>query len=209
MSINIIEQWEAEFFSRQDKVIGVKKRKLLQEKTILVVGCGGLGSFSGELSARSGASVILIDDDKVSLENIQRQNFTMDDLGKSKADACAEKISRIIGKEPESIRVRLHENNATEIIRRSDLVLDCTDNLKSREIINKSCFEVKKPFVYASVEGFIGYASLIAPYEEGACLACFIDQKEKPRKEAEQTSVFGSLPISVAGIQATLALRWL
>jgi adenylyltransferase/sulfurtransferase len=208
MSREIIEQWEAEFFSRQDKIIGMKKRKVLQQKVVLVVGCGGLGSFAGELAARSGTSVILIDNDVVSLDNIQRQNFTMDELEKPKAECCAQRISRIVRKEPEAARARLDESNAPGLIRKADIVLDCTDNFSSREIINKACLDAKRPFVYASVEGFIGYVSLIAPYE-GACLACFVKSLENQEHNNKETNVFGTVPFSVAGLQATLALSWL
>ena len=138
-------------YSRQTlyRKIGKAGQKKLEIKKVCIIGLGGLGTVTSELIGRAGiGTLILIDNDIVEESNLQRQSlFDEEDIGKSKALTAEEKLKKINSKlEIISYNMRLTNKN-TQLLD-SDLVLDCSDNLESRFLINKHCIEKKIPWIF-------------------------------------------------------------
>lgn len=122
----------------------------IKDKKIVVVGCGGIGSPLSELLVRGGfLNLLLIDKDKIDETNLQRQIFVEKDIGKYKAKALKKRLLKINKKS--NIKICLDElsnNNIKKIIGSCDLILDATDNIATRRLINKYCEKNKLDWIY-------------------------------------------------------------
>ena len=139
-------------YSRQMllKEIGEEGQSKLDYKKVVIVGIGALGTVAAELLARAGiGSLRLIDRDVVEESNLQRQIlFTEKDVGKSKSVMAAEKLKEINSLiKIESYPLHLDPKNVS-LLQDADLVLDCTDNLETRFLINDHCRKEKIPWIY-------------------------------------------------------------
>src|SRR3989344_2817250 len=169
------------------KEIGKIGQQKIGKSAIAIVGLGALGSVSAELLARAGISrLILIDRDVVELSNLQRQSlFDESDIGKPKALAAKEHLNKINSDvEIDFFIDDLNYNNINKIIpiknpnneknnkqvkNQISLILDCTDNLESRFLINDFSTKNKIPFIYSSAVESKGYVFDIIP-NKTACL---------------------------------------
>jgi adenylyltransferase/sulfurtransferase len=157
--------------------IGKKGQEKLSKSTVAVVGIGALGSNSAELLARSGVGkLLLVDRDVVELSNLQRQRlFDESDVGKPKAAAAKEHLSKINSEIKIDFCIDdLNFDNIGIILgTKLNLILDCTDNLETRFLINDFSQKNSIPFVYSSAVGSKGYVFSIIPCKT-ACLRCFL-----------------------------------
>ncbi len=198
-----------ERYSRQVLLqeIGAEGQLLLQRKKVAIVGIGALGTVSSELLARAGVgSLLLVDRDVIEESNLQRQVlFDEDDLGKSKAAAAREKLEKI----NQHILIEtkaIHLNNKNiGFLKEMDLVLDCTDNLETRFLINEFCKKEQIPWIYAAAIRTSGYVMPIMP--AGACLRCFLDTANL--ETCDTVGVLNTATVSIAALQTTLALKML
>jgi adenylyltransferase/sulfurtransferase len=190
--------------------VGPEGQLKLKRSSVLVVGLGGLGIPAAVYLASAGVGRVgIVDSDLVELSNLQRQFiFSETDLGRRKIDAAEEKLGLI---NPE-IRVtpypvRLDSSNAMEVIRDYDVVIDATDNLASRYLINDACVFQGKPDVFASVLGFDGQASLFGT-PDGPCYRCLYPKPPVPDsvKSCEEAGVLNVVPGIMGSIQANQAL---
>ena len=155
---------ENQFFKRQITLseIGEVGQQKLQEASVLIVGCGGLGGSIGVSLAASGiGNIHLIDFDTIAISNLHRQVFyTPDDVGKSKALILAEFIKkRAPYTKVNFTNSPLTKQNVFEIISEVDIVVDATDSLPTKYLLNDACVLKKKPLVYGSLYKFDGYVS--------------------------------------------------
>ena len=154
--------------------VGLAGQERLAAARGLVVGAGGLGSPVLQYLAAAGVGRIgVMDDDDVDETNLQRQTiFATADIGRGKARAAAEHLNALnpqIAIDP--ISVRFDENNARELVRLYDIVVDCTDRFPTRYLINDACVLEGKPDIYASIFRFDGQVSVFgAP--AGPCYRC-------------------------------------
>ncbi|GAB6073849.1 HesA/MoeB/ThiF family protein [Nautilia lithotrophica] len=141
-------------YRRQIEVIGKENQNILSKKSVLIVGCGGLGNIiATTISCIGLKKIYLIDYDDIELHNIHRQfQFSQNDIGKSKAEVLACKIKRCKDTEIVAINDNFNENLDIEV----DLVFDATDNFEVRKEINKFAKNRKIPWIYASVEELHG-----------------------------------------------------
>lgn len=193
-----------ERYSRQELVLGNKAQQLLSKSKVCIVGVGALGTFSAELLARSGVSLILIDRDIVELHNLQRQAlFTESDIGQPKAFAAKKHLEEINSEiNIEAFSEDLNYNNIKLL--NSDLVLDCTDNLLTRFLINDYCIKNKLPWIYSAVIGAIGRVMVILP--GNYCFRCYF----KDTKGLDTCDTVGVLNTAVAmnsSIQVSEAIK--
>ncbi|WP_299975959.1 HesA/MoeB/ThiF family protein [uncultured Pseudoteredinibacter sp.] len=206
-----LSQQEQQRYLRQTQLssFGESGQLRLKQSKILIIGLGGLGCPAAQyLTAAGIGEITLVDEDHVSLSNLQRQIlFSEPDIGKNKSQAAKEKLQtnnsdvKII-----AFPHKLNPHNAHQLIKRSDLVLDCTDNFHSRYLINDICAHYNKPWVYASVLGFEGQVALIKP--EHSCFRCLYPElAETPN--CNQAGVLGVVPGIVANMQALLAIDYL
>ena len=190
--------------------VGPEGQLRLKRASVLVVGLGGLGVPAAVYLVSAGVGRVgLVDSDLVELSNLQRQFiFSNADLGLRKVDAAGEKLGdinpnvRIIAHP-----VRLDSNNAMEIIRGYDVVIDATDNLPSRYLINDACVLQAKPDVFASVLGFDGQASVFST-PDGPCYRCLYPEPPAPDsvKSCEHAGVLNVIPSIMGSIQANQAI---
>ena len=148
-------------YSRQEILqnIGEEGQKKLRESHVLIVGCGALGTTAANNLARAGIGKIsILDRDFVELNNLQRQMlFDETDVGEPKAVAATKKLKLInSGIEVEPIVKDLNHTNVEEIIKNVDLVLDGTDNILIRMLINDVCVMEEIPWIYTGAIGTSG-----------------------------------------------------
>lgn len=196
-----------EKYSRQIilKEVGKKGQEKLGKSKVAIVGVGALGTVAAELLTRAGVGkLILIDRDVVEESNLQRQMlFTDKDVGKSKALIAGEKLNAINPEvEVKSYAVPLNSENIS-LLKNADLILDCTDNLKTRFLINDFCRKNKISWIYASAIRTEGYVLPIFPH--GACLRCFL--REAGLETCDTAGVLNTITTSIAALQVTLAIK--
>jgi len=187
--------------------IGKEGQAILQQKKVAIVGIGALGTVAAELLARAGVgSLLLIDRDVVEESNLQRQTlFDEKDVGKNKAAAAEKRINEINSEiEVEAHSIHLSPQNI-HLLQNADLILDCTDNLQTRFLINDYCKKEKNPWIYAAAIKTLGYVMPILP--EGPCLQCFL--AESSQETCDTVGVLNTITVSIASLQATLALKML
>ena len=151
--------------------VGGPGQAKLKAARVLVVGAGGLGAPALLYLAAAGiGSLVIVDDDDVSLSNLQRQViFATDDIGKSKAERSAAAVKRLNPHvNVEAHHVRLTAENALSLIARYDLVADGSDNFATRYLVSDACYFARKPLVTAAVGTFDGSLTSIRAHETQA-----------------------------------------
>ena len=148
---------------------GAGQQKLKRSK-VLVIGAGGLGAPLLSYLAAAGIGTLgIVDDDRVSLSNLQRQViFDTDLVGIPKVAAAAQRIGKI---NPhvivEAHELRLDESNAHDLICRYDIIADGSDNFDTRYLVADVCAELEKPLVAAALGRFDGSLTVLKPFETG------------------------------------------
>jgi adenylyltransferase/sulfurtransferase len=191
--------------------VGLRGQERLAAARVLVVGAGGLGSPALQYLAAAGVGCIgVIDDDTVDETNLQRQTiFATADVGRSKAAAAAERLQALNPLiSAVAMPFRLREENARQLIRDYDVVLDCTDRFPTRYLINDACFFEKKLDVYGSIFRFDGQISTFCS-SDGPCYRCLYPQAPPPEltPTCAEGGVLGALAGIVGAWQAAEALK--
>ena len=191
--------------------VGMEGQLKLKAAKVLLVGTGGLGAPLGLYLAATGIGRIgLVDFDVVDFTNLQRQviHFTKD-VGRPKIDSAAEKMLAI-NPNVEIVRheVALSSENAMEILKDYDLVVDGTDNFPTRYLVNDACVLLGKPNVYGSIFRFEGQATVFA-YQGGPCYRCLYPEPPPPGlvPSCAEGGVLGILPGTIGLIQATETVK--
>ncbi|MBV8638222.1 MAG: molybdopterin-synthase adenylyltransferase MoeB [Candidatus Eremiobacteraeota bacterium] len=154
--------------------VGLAGQERLAASRVLVIGAGGLGSPVLQYLAAAGVGRLgVMDDDTVDETNLQRQTiFATSDIGRKKAEAAAEYVRAL---NPlvavDTIAARFAPENARELVRLYDIVVDCTDRFPTRYLINDACVLEGKPDVYASIFRFDGQVSVFGA-AGGPCYRC-------------------------------------
>ena len=191
--------------------IGEEGQLKLKKAKVLIVGVGGLGSPIALYLAGAGVGCIgLVDDDRVSISNLQRQVlYSENELDKPKAVCAAERLSELnsgISILPYS--TRLTEENAGNIIRKYDIVVDGCDNFATRYLINDICIEQRKPYVYGAICGFEGQVSVFNYGEmKKSYRDLYPNEEEMKRMPPPPKGVIGVTPAVVGSIEATEVLK--
>ena len=206
---NKLSEKELQRYSRQIKLQEIKLEGQLKLKNskVLIVGAGGLGSPAAIYLATSGVGTIgIIDFDKVDESNLQRQILhSTDSLGALKTESALKALKKLNNEiEIKTYNEKLTSRNK-EIIKDYDVVIDGSDNLPTRYIINDTCVELKKPFVYGAVLKFEGQVSVFT--RGGPCYRCLLPELPLDSDSCEQAGVLGSIPGVIGTIQATEALK--
>lgn len=151
--------------------VGGPGQNKLKATRVLCVGAGGLGSPVIEYLAAAGVGTLgLVDDDKVSLSNLQRQVIhSTANVGKLKVESASERIAAInphVNVEPHPFR--LDAQNIEALVKAYDIVVDGTDNFPTRFLVADTAYACRKPLVTAGVLEFYGSLTTLLPYEMGA-----------------------------------------
>lgn len=154
--------------------IGEAGQTLISNARFLVIGAGGLGCPAIQYLTAAGAGTVgIVDDDEIEISNLQRQVFYgFNDIGKLKSIVASTRMKRLNSfVNLVVINRRLDAHNALGIIAGYDVVLDCTDNLESRYVINDACIILDKPMVHAAVHKYQGQVSVFN-YRNGPSYRC-------------------------------------
>jgi molybdopterin/thiamine biosynthesis adenylyltransferase/rhodanese-related sulfurtransferase len=191
--------------------VGMEGQLKLKAAKVLCIGAGGLGSPLALYLAAAGVGTLgMVDFDVVDFTNLQRQIIhSTADVGRSKLQSAAEKV-RAMNPEVElrTFETRLTSQNALELFRDFDIVVDGTDNFATRYLVNDACVLTGKPNVYGSIFRFEGQVSVFAT-ENGPCYRCVYPEPPPPGlvPSCAEGGVLGVLPGLVGVMQATEAIK--
>lgn len=201
-------------YSRQillDDIAIDGQQKLLASR-VLIVGLGGLGSPAALYLAGAGVgTLVLADDDDVHLSNLQRQIlFTTDDLARSKSQVTKQRLGRL---NPDisliALEQRLMGDALLEAVRSADVVLDCTDNMATRQAINAACVSSNTPLITASAVGFGGQLMVLTPPWTHGCYRCLWPDEREPERNCRTAGVIGPVVGVMGTLQALEAIKLL
>jgi len=192
--------------------VGLEGQKKICSASVLCIGAGGLGSPIATYLAAAGVGTLgIVDFDAVDFSNLQRQILHgTPDVGRPKTQSARDAIQRL----NPNVEVVLHDTrlaseNALDIIRPYDIVVDGTDNFPTRYLANDACVLLRKPNVYGSIFRFEGQASVFAPHLGGPCYRCLYPEPPPPGvvPSCAEGGVLGVLPGIIGLIQATEILK--
>lgn len=180
--------------------------KILREKRVLVVGCGGLGGHLIDMLSRIGVgSIRAVDGDVFEPSNLNRQLFSeVPLLGVSKAKAAAARVSRVNPDvQVEAVEAFMSESNVRRLLTHCDVVLDGLDNIPSRRILAAACANAGIPYIYGAVSGWVAQAAISMP---GDCLMETLYPEDMILKDK---SVLSFTPALCASMQVSLCVKLL
>ena len=192
----------------------------LKASRVVMIGAGGLGCPASETLVRAGlGQVQLIDDDVIEASNLQRQTlFLPEDIGKPKALSAAHMLTKINPLvRARGTVARLSEDNAYELLEmafdKPDLLLDCTDNFATRDIINRISVRYQIPLLSASAIAMQGQLALYEPHLDTGCYHCVfgsvMPDAEADERTCANSGVLASTTAIMGSLQANAALQYL
>jgi len=193
-------------FLRNIPAITEAEQTLLGQKTVVVVGCGGLGGYLIEYLARVGVGAIrCIDGDRFEESNLNRQLLcTVSRLGMGKAAAAAERIREIDPQiRAEACPVFLTAENACSLIAGCDAVFDALDGIEARRLLAEACAEAGIPYIYGAIAGWVAQAAVCLPGDR------LLDALYPADAVIRDKSVLSFTPALCAAMQVSLCVRLL
>lgn len=203
-----VNRYQRHFSLRE---IGSDGQKKIMEKHATVIGTGALGGTIAMHLARCGiGAMTLCEYDIVDTHNLPRQVlFTEADIGKSKLRAAMRAIEAMNSSvDIRGVEAYLSEENVADVLDGTDIVLDGTDNMATRRVINSYCVKNSIPYVYGGVLGTYGMTLTIVP-PVTPCLSCVFAHTahEQELASCEQLGVISTIPAIIGAIQATEAIK--
>jgi adenylyltransferase/sulfurtransferase len=191
--------------------VGMEGQLKLKQAKVALIGAGGLGAPLGLYLAAAGVGRIgIVDFDVVDASNLQRQVIHgTKDIGRKKLDSAADRMFDINPNlKIDKFDAGLTSENALEILKDYDIVVDGTDNFPTRYLVNDACVLLGKPNVYGSIFRFEGQATVFA-YEDGPCYRCLYPEPPPPGlvPSCAEGGVLGILPGIIGLIQATETVK--
>ncbi|MGI9438196.1 MAG: HesA/MoeB/ThiF family protein [Parvibaculales bacterium] len=198
------------------KEIGGAGQQKLKAARVLLVGLGGLGHPVAQYLAAAGIGTLgLVDDDAVSLSNLQRQIlFTDSDIGKPKTEAVATALSALnphLAIEPHA--ARLTDKNCDALVAAYDLVVDGSDNFATRFLVNDACFGAQKPLISGAVGRFDGQVMVFKPWlthKDGTPFPCYrslIPVAPQEEDDCAKNGIVGALTGIIGSLMAMEVIK--
>ena len=187
--------------------LGEKGQKLISSKKAVIIGGGGLGSNSANIMVRMGmGSIDIIDDDIIDITNLHRMSaYNEKDVGGVKSRILAEKLQKVNSEVAiTGINKKVNEKNIESVVKDADIILDGTDNLETRFLINELAVKKKIPWIYAGVHGTVGMIMAVIP-KITPCFKCI--SENIMNKKLSEIPVLGNLPSIIASIQCTETIK--
>jgi molybdopterin/thiamine biosynthesis adenylyltransferase/rhodanese-related sulfurtransferase len=190
---------------------GREGQQKLADAKVLVIGAGGLGVPVLQYLTGMGVGTLgIVDADQVSLSNLHRQViYTPADVGQLKVDCCVQKLK----KQNQDVQFNtyphfLSSDNALDIVKDYDLVVDATDNFNARYLINDACVILKKPFVYGALQQFEGHVSVFN-HQDGPTYRCLYPEPlgEGQIPDCNTAGVLGIVPGLIGSYQALETIK--
>lgn len=200
-------------YSRQIALpeIGENGQKKLQKARVLIVGVGGLGSPIALYLAGAGVGTLgLIDDDIVSISNLQRQVlYTETEVGQPKVLCAARRLQALNSDiQIETYPFRLGQSNADKLIESYDIVVDGCDNFTTRYLLSDICAAQGKPYIYGAIQGLSGQVSVFCQGNPSKTYRdLYSDEQGTLSMSVPDNSVVGTTPAIVGSVEANEALK--
>ncbi|MHA1974162.1 MAG: HesA/MoeB/ThiF family protein [Candidatus Hodarchaeales archaeon] len=213
MDRSVLSPEEKIRFSRQIVLpdIGESGQLKLKNSRVLVLGVGGLGTFSSLLLAEMGVGYLrIVDRDLVEQTNLHRTPlYSKDDLDKAKVEVAAERLQRL---NPNLIvdthACHIDENNIFDLVSDIDIVIDGLDNFQTRRVVNRACLDKGIPFVFCGVSGKSGNLSVFNLTEKSPCVSCLYHEiNDNDLESCDITGIHPSLLSIATGIQVYEAVN--
>src|ERR1700726_1850352 len=191
--------------------VGMEGQLKLARAKVLMIGAGGLGAPLGLYLAAAGVGRLgIVDFDVVDFTNLQRQiTFSTSDVGRPKIQAAKERLAGLNpGIRIDTYETRLTSENALDLFRDFDIIVDGTDHFPTRFLVNDASFLLGKPNVYGSIFRFEGQATVFG-YPDGPCYRCLYPEPPPPGlvPSCAEGGVLGVLPGIVGSIQAMETIK--
>lgn len=214
-----VTELDAEEIKRYDRQmilpqVGLEGQKKLKKAKVLIIGAGGLGSPAALYLAGAGVGTVgIVDNDVVSLSNLQRQ--ILHDTERENSNK-AESAKATLEKLNDKITVKAYpysftSENAEELISEYDFIIDAADNFETKFLINDVCVLHKKPFCHAGVLRFEGQVMTYVPETENPCYRCIFEEipNEGEVPNCSQTGVLGAAVGVIGSVQALEAIKYI
>ena len=206
---NYLERYSRQIILKNIGVLGQKKISLSK---VFIVGAGGLGCPVADLLCRAGVGEIgIIDNDKISLSNLNRQTlFNTSDIKKYKVGVLKKKLNQINPLVKVNIfKKKLNEKNIYSFLKKYEIIVDASDNFDTKFLLNKKSISFKKKLIVGAISKFDGHV-FVFNFEnnKNACLQCFY--QEKPSDEilnCDQEGILGTTASVIGSIQANEILK--
>jgi adenylyltransferase/sulfurtransferase len=207
-AVSTFSQEELARYQRQLMIpeIGEAGQRKLREAGVFLAGMGGLGSITAYYLVAAGIGRLrMADNDLVSVGNLNRQLLhTTGDIGKTKATSAADKLTRLNPHcQVESFHASIDDRSIDRLLEGCDLIVDGTDNLKTRRVLNRASIRKGLPYLFGGVHGLNGMVTTFLPGQT-ACLECLF-----PERTVIETppGVLGPAPGLIACIQTMEAVK--
>lgn len=201
-------------YSRQTQLkdIGPAGQARLAASRVLVVGLGGLGSPVLQYLAGAGVGVLgLVESDALEASNLHRQPiYALSDVGAPKIELARAAVARLNPSvRIEAHPVRLDAGNALELVRAYDLVIDCSDNFRTKFLVNDAAVLAQRPAVFASVYQYEGQLQVYRPRDSHACLRCLWPEATADGVvgNCAAAGVLGPVPGVLGSLEALVAIK--
>ncbi|MFE3871037.1 molybdopterin-synthase adenylyltransferase MoeB [Flavobacterium sp. ZS1P70] len=189
--------------------VGINGQQKLQQAKVLIIGAGGLGAAVLPYLAAAGIGEIgIIDDDRIEVTNLQRQViYKSSSVGKSKVlEAAAMALALNPSIKINAITEKLDSKNVISLFEQYDIMVDATDNLNTKYLINDACCVTNKPFVYGSIYKFEGQVSVFN-YKNGPTYRCLFPEENNEVRNCSDAGVMGILVGIIGMFQANEVLK--
>ena len=205
----MLTKYDQRRYDRQIMIpeIGERGQAKLKKAVVCIAGAGGLGSpIALYLAAAGVGDLRIVDNDTVTLSNLNRQILHGDDdIGKNKVASAADKLQRLNPTvKLECLTETISATSAMNLARGADLLVDALDNLETRILLNQTALELEIPLIHGAVNGFEGRAMTVIPGET-ACLGCML----RGMPAQEKFPVIGVTPAVIGAIQATEVIKYI
>lgn len=185
-------------------------QEALLASSVLLIGMGGLGCAAAPYLVASGVgSITLVDDDTIDRSNLQRQILYREaDIGQSKAAQAAASLRQLNSEiSIQALRQRLSADELTTLVGQYSLVLDCTDNLSSRNAINAACVNAKVPLVSGAAIRFEGQVASFSMQGDGACYHCLSQLFGEQQLTCMEAGILSPVVGVIGSMQALEAVK--
>ena len=192
--------------------IGIVGQEKLLSSSVLIIGAGGLGSTAAFYLAAAGVGTIgLADNDEVDISNLQRQILhSTETLGIPKAESAAIRL-KLLNPDVKIVERQLFVtgSNIDELITPYDFIIDCTDSIDAKHLINDACVRAVKPFCHGSAVRFYGQVITVLPGRSPCCRCAFRPEDEDKVLDAKKLGTAGAVTGVIGCLQALEAIKFL
>ena len=199
-------------YSRQIMLDGfdLDKQETLMQSRALIIGLGGLGCAAAQYLVASGiGSITLVDDDTVENTNLQRQILHSESsIGSLKVDSAYNALIKLNSEVDIScIAQRQDKRQLLSLLQTHDIILDCSDNLSTRNLLNEVAYESKKPLISGAAIRMEGQILCVSPIDQSACYACVSHFFGEQTLSCVDSGVMSPLVGVIGAMQALEAIK--